>query len=99
MNALFVRRSEIALAIALFTALLSGCVAPADRYRYDTRVSIGVGYYEPYGVFYGGWAPGYYVGPIYGNYYRPYPGMRPNPPAYRPAPASRRVPSIPARRR
>jgi hypothetical protein len=98
MNTLLARWSVIALLLGLFTVLSTGCVVPGNGYGYDTRVGVGVGYYEPYGSYYGGWGPGYYVGPIYGSNYRP-DHSRQTPHAYKPAPASRPVPSIPARRR
>lgn len=101
MNTLFARCSAIVLVLGLFTVLLSGCVVPGDGYGYDTsaRIGIGLGYYEPYGAYYGGWGPGYRVGPIHGDNYRPDRGGRPIPHTYRAAPATRPVPSIPARRR
>lgn len=102
MNTLLIRWSAIALVLGLFTALSSGCVVPGDGYGYDNSVNIGigVGYYEPYGAYYGGWGPGYRVGPIHGNDYRPYRGGgRPTPHAYKAAPESRALPSIPSRRR
>lgn len=99
MNTLLARWSATALVVGLFTALLSGCVVPGDGYGYDASVGVGVGYYEPYGAYYGGWGPGYYVGPIHGNNYRPDRGGRPTPHAYKPAPGSRPPPSIPSRRR
>lgn len=104
MNTLLVRRPMMALVLGLFTVLSSGCAAPGNGY--NTRVGVSVNYdgpydsyYEPYGSYYGGWGPGYYVGPINGNNYSPHHGGRPTPPAYRPAPLSRPVPSIPSRRR
>lgn len=101
MNTLLIRWSVIALVLGLFTALLSGCVASGDGYGYDNsaRIGIGLGYYEPYGAYYGGWGPGYRVGPTRGNNFRQDRGSRPNPRTFRPAPATRSVPSIPARRR
>lgn len=101
MNTLLVRWSGIALILGLFTVLSSGCVVPDDRYGYDTdvRIGIGLGYYAPYGAYYGGWGPGYRVGPIRGHNYRPNRGGSPTPHAYRGAPVTRPVPSIPARRR
>jgi hypothetical protein len=67
----------------------------------DGSVGVGYvgGYYEPSGYEYGGWGPGYHVGPWRGGgrpYDRPGTGRQP---AYRPAPAGRSAPSIPARSR
>jgi len=100
MNTLFVRWSATVLVLGLFTILSSGCVVPGDGYGYDNGASIGigVGYYEPYGAYYGGWEPGYRAGPIYGHNYRSAPGGRPIQHAYKPASRSGPVPSIPARR-
>jgi hypothetical protein len=53
------------------------------------------GYYEPDGYAYGGWGPGYRVGPGRGGYQR---GGHPSE-SYRRAPASRPTPSIPSRPR
>jgi hypothetical protein len=52
------------------------------------------GVYEPSGYDYGGWRPGYHVGPPRGGERRP---ERSSPHAYRPAPRSRPTPSIPTR--
>jgi hypothetical protein len=103
MNTLLVRWSAVALVLGLFAALSSGCVVPGDGYGYGydngPNIDIGVGYYEPYGDYYGGWGSGYRVGPTRGDNYRPDYGGRATPHAYRAAPISRPVPSIPARRR
>jgi len=55
-------------------------------------------YYEPQGFYYGGWGPGYLVGPPRGGVHRPraggggaHGGSRP----YNPAPAGRPMPGIP----
>lgn len=105
MNTLLVRWSAIALVIGLFTFLLVSCAVTGDGYGYDGRVGVGVGYYEPYGyygpygAYYGGWGPGYHVGPIHGNNYHPAPGGRSTPHAYKPPPGGHPPPSIPSRRR
>lgn len=100
MKILLARWSATAFVIGLFTVMSSGCVVPGDGYGYDTRVSIGVDYYEPYGAFYGGWGPGYNVGPYRdGNYRSGRGGGRPTPHAYRPAPESQSMPSLPSRPR
>jgi hypothetical protein len=58
------------------------------------------GYYEPYGYEYGGWGPGYHVGPWRGGGHPDYHGGGGgHAPAYRPAPAGRSAPSIPGRSR
>jgi len=79
-----------ALMIVTPAALLSGCVAPGYGYGGGYAVD----YYEPYGGVYGEWGPGYEVGPYRdgGGHRGPYPGGH----AYRSAPASHGMPSIPA---
>ena len=67
----------------------------------DGTVGVGYvgGYYDPCCYEYGGWGPGYHVGPWRGGgrpYDRAGTGRRP---AYRPAPAGRSAPSIPGRSR
>ena len=72
----------------LLLAVLCACLVPDGGY-------VG-GSYVTSGYDYGGWGPGYHVAPPrHGE-------RRDNPPAshgYRPAPASRRSPSIPDRPR
>ena len=100
MNAAHLRWSAIALVIGLFMVLSSGCVVTGGGYGYDGDVGIGVDYYEPYGVDYGGWGPGYRVGPFRDGAHRPERGSgQPPAHAYKPAPASRSMPSIPSRSR
>jgi hypothetical protein len=87
------RWTATASVVAVAVALSSGCVVTDGGYNY-AGAAYGVGYYEPSGIYYGGWGPGYDVAP----YRRGYPvryGGRPPPHAYRPAPASRAMPSIP----
>jgi hypothetical protein len=88
-----------ALAIAI-VALLQSCVAGGGAYYDGGAVDVGYGvdYYEPYGYEYGGWGPGYWVGPGRRGYHRPDGGGRAAP-AYRPAAPSRSMPSIPGRSR
>jgi hypothetical protein len=99
-NALHLRWSAIAFVVGLLAVLPSGCVVTSGGYGYDGGVGIGLDYYEPYGGYYGGWEPGYLVVPSRGGNYRPdRGGGRLVPHAYRPAPASRAVPSIPSHSR
>jgi hypothetical protein len=55
--------------LAFGATLLSGCVAAGYS---DGSAGVDVGYvggfYEPYGYGYGGWGPGYRVGPPRGGY-------------------------------
>ena len=98
MTLLILRRTAIALFIGGCAALPSACVAPGGGYSYDNGVDVGVDYYEPYGGDYGGWGSGYQVGPYRDGGHRG--GERgrggSGPHTYRPAPASRPMPSIPS---
>ena len=89
-------RSGLAwLAALALIAVLHGCVVSGDGYAgYDGPVAgtYNSGFYQPYGYAYGGWGPGYYVGPPRGGVFRSH---RSPPGHYRPAPPSRPVPSIP----
>lgn len=105
MNISLVRRSTSALMIALFAALSSSCAVEGGGggYGYDGGdVGIGIGYYEPYGNYYGGWGSGYRVGPYRGGDHRndghhdDHGHGRPPQHSYRSAPASRSMPSIPS---
>jgi len=74
-----------AFALLLLT-MTSACLVSGEGY-------VG-GVYEPPGYVYGGWGPGYRVGPPpHGGEYHPQHQSYPR--AYRPAPESRRAPSIP----
>ncbi len=87
------------IACALGFATLSGCAV--EGVGVDGGVGVGYvgGYYEPYGYDYGGWGPGYAVGPYrgggHGGYYRD----RGHAPAFRGAPQGHSMPSIPSRPR
>ncbi len=91
--------SALIFAVGTMAALLAGClVATDDGYDYYDDG----GYYEPYGVFYGSWGPGYDVAPFryHGgehHEHRPFEGGGHAPAhAYRSAPASRPMPSLPS---
>jgi hypothetical protein len=94
---LILRRAAVALFIGGLTAFPSACVAPGGGYAYSDGVGLGVDYYEPYGVGYGGWDSGYQVGPYRDGGHR---GDRGGGGSaqhlYRSAPASRPMPSIPS---
>jgi hypothetical protein len=83
--------------------VLVGCVGEGGGY-YGGVPSYGLDYYSAYGLDYGVWGPTYDVAPYYRA--RPYEhyrggfayGGRPAPNAFRPAPASRGIPSIPSGR-
>jgi hypothetical protein len=85
MNIVLRRLRVSALGFLLLTALYA-CLVPDGGY-------VGGGY-EPSGYAYGGWGPGYHVGPGRGGERR---AEQPAARAYRPAPRSRPAPSIPTR--
>lgn len=98
MNGRFAARAII---LAAATAL-GACVAVGGGYDGDSYVG---GFYEPFGYDYGGWGPGYRVGPYgHGDHWggergggdrsRGSHGGAPHP-AYHPAGPSRQTPSIP----
>ena len=104
MNAPGLRRLAVASLLGLVVVLSSSCAVGVGGYGYgygyDDGVDIGVDYYAPLGIDYGGWGPGYRVGPYRGGEHRPdRGGGRPSPRAFRPAPAGHVVPSIPQRSR
>jgi hypothetical protein len=84
-----------------FTAL-SACVATGVGVDGSVGVGYVGGYYQPYGYEYGGWGPGYHVGPGRGgdhhDDHRVDRGGG-HAPAYRQAPAGRSAPSLPGRAR
>lgn len=58
------------------------------------------GTYQPFGTYYGGWGPGYHVGPFGQGGYAPFRGdFHPPPHAYRSAGPVHAIPSIPSRPR
>jgi hypothetical protein len=63
------RRARVRLVTGLIglsaAAMLSGCAVPDGGYAYGG--GFGANYYEPYGFGYGGWGPGYGVGPFRGS--------------------------------
>jgi hypothetical protein len=90
-----VRWTIVSMGALVFTAL-AGCAVEG------VSGEVGVGYvgdyYEPYGYDYGGWGPGYAVGPYrggHGGFYRD----RGHAPAFRSAPQGHSMPSIPSRPR
>ena len=86
------RWSATALVVVASVLLTFGCVVDGGEPAY------GVGYYEPAGVPYGGWGVGYDVAPFHDRDHPRFVGAGP-PHAFRPAPASRSIPSIPSRPR
>ena len=98
-NILLLRRLVLAFVVwTLTTVMLPGCLFPGGGggYGYDD----GGGYYEPYGGDYGGWGSGYNVAPFRGGDHRPPDGgSHTSTRAYRSAPASRSIPSLPSHSR
>jgi hypothetical protein len=88
------RRQAIGVAIGLLAILTSGCAVTDPGYG---GVGVWPGYYEPYGAAYGGWGPGFLVGPVGGGGYRGGRGGFGGQHAFR-APTSRSAPSIPGAR-
>jgi len=93
-------RLPSAVVIALLAALAFGCVAP-DGY-YGGTAGYGLGYYQPYGVEYGGWGPTYFVAPFRDHGHEREPEHRAEhggheaPHAFHAAPAGRAMPSLPS---
>lgn len=97
MNSSLLRWVATALVIGLVAVLSTGCVVAGAGYGYDGGAGYGLDYYEPYGVDYGGWGAGYQVAPFRGGDHRAVTnGGRAAPHAFRAAPASRSMPSIPS---
>ena len=91
----------LAFVLCTLTVLLFGCLlpVPGGEYGYDDG-GIGGAYYEPFGFDYGGWGPGYQVAPYRGGDHRPASGGgHASAHAYRSAPASHSMPSIPSHSR
>jgi len=96
-------RLTLAFLALTATSLLTGCAIQGGYYDEG-------GYYEPYGEYYGGWGPDYYVVPSYGgehhhevehreSEHRPAVESGHGARTYRAAPASHATPSIPSRPR
>jgi len=99
MKALVTRRTMRAM-ILMLASTVTGCVV-GGGYDSGASVDYGIGFYEPYGYEYGGWGPGYGVGPPRRGYDRGDRGhghAAPHP-AYRPAAPSRPMPSLPSHSR
>jgi hypothetical protein len=96
--------SALSLVVGSLSLLAAGCVVSDGGYGYgyDGSVGIGASYYEPYDD-YGGWGPGYRVAPFRGGEGRHHEDFRGGhheeggrSHAFRSAPASRSMPSIPS---
>ena len=96
MSILHMRRSSAAI-IGLVVIVAAGCAVDGVGYG-GAGYAYGADYYEPYGVDYGGWGDGYFVGPYRegGGYRGGFGGGRSGGHAYRSAPASHGMPSIPS---
>ena len=93
-SSLRVAQRFVLIGAALLVLGTSGCAVDGD-YGWNPNVTVGVGvdYYEPFGYDYGGWSPGYQVGPPRLGIPR---GGRGPDRAYRPPPPGRQMPSIPS---
>lgn len=90
------RAGRLAALLLLAPLLLVPAACAVDAgYGYGDGATVGLGidYYEPFGFDYGGWGPGYRVGPPRGGGGR---GGGGRGHGYRPAPAGRAMPSIPS---
>jgi hypothetical protein len=94
MSILRLREFCFVLGIGLLTVLTFGCVDPDEGNGYGG--GMGLDYYEPAGYVFGGWNPGYFVGPTRGGNQVPVPTSSPAPHTYKDALASRPLPSIPS---
>jgi hypothetical protein len=83
-------RRLLVLGAGFVLAVLASCVAGVG-YDGDAGFGYSPGYIQPYGYEYGGWGPGYVVGPGRGGDRRRESSSH----AYRSAPQSRPTPSIP----
>jgi hypothetical protein len=100
MNALLQQRLARSMAIGLLLIAPLGCTVTGGGLAYDGTVGVGLDYYEPSGFDYGGWGPGYGVGPYRDGGHRPDGGRGMSPGnTFRPAPSSHSIPSIPSRAR
>jgi hypothetical protein len=92
--------SWVALVLGLLTLATYGCAVTGGIAGPGYEADIGVGYYDPYGPYYGHWGPGYHVAPYRGGAYRGDRGPgRQAPHAYRAAAPNRQPPSLPTRQR
>jgi len=97
-----IRTLVLPLLLAPALILPTGCVVGGGYGEgpvYDpdvTQQQLGLDYYESFGFDYGLWGPGYRVGPAGRGERRRDGDGHETPHAYRPAPASRAVPGIPA---
>lgn len=105
MNILLLRRLGLVFAVLTLTVFLLGCVATVGEYGYYDGGDIGAAYYESSDVEYGGWGPNYYVAPFRAGDHH-HDGERHITSggghaarAYRAAPATHSMPSIPSRSR
>jgi hypothetical protein len=83
----------IVLTGALALAGISSCAV--DGVSGSVGVGYVGGYYEPYGYDYGGWGPGYVVGPYRGGGHGDFHRDRGHAPAFRPPPRGHGMPSLP----
>ena len=81
------RRAVMAMLLGLNMLLASGCAVTGRGYGRGTDVRLGVGYDDRGFNDYGGWGPGYRIGPFRHGIRPIGPGrIRPGPRGFRPAP-------------
>jgi hypothetical protein len=90
------RWSSVGVIAGLLMFVPTGCAVNGGGAAYDGGYGYGADYYDTFGVDYGGWGDGYYVGPYRDHGYRGSGFGHSGPHAYRPASGSRGVPSIPS---
>jgi hypothetical protein len=97
MNNMLLRSIVFVYGVGTLVVLMACCILPDGETGYDSG-GICTAYDEPYGVDYGGWGPDYQVAPYRGSgHRRPTGGGGPAATrAYRSAPASRSMPSLPS---
>ena len=95
MNALLQQRLARSMAIGLLLIAPLGCTVTGGGLAYDGTVGVGLDYYEPSGFDYGGWGPGYAVGPYRGGGHGDFRRDRGHAPAFRPPSPHQRMPSLP----
>ncbi len=99
MTDLRIRGTAAVMLLGLNIFLMASCAVTDGGYAYSTDVRIGMDYYDPWFGDYGGWGPGYRVGPP--RQIMPRPdfdrGRPPHRGGYQPAPGTHLIPSIPLR--
>ena len=97
MNILPIPGFAIAFISGFYLIFSSGCVGTVGGYGYQNDGYNGMDYYNTGGGYYGGgWGGNYHVGPPRGGEQHRHDDGNASAHAYRPAPASHAMPSIPS---